>query len=165
MLQARDTYSVLYGRVKSADEEEPSRETLSVVVPDKIPPISSTSPLGSPQQRCWALLCRRVTAVGEKVPLASLSQERLGYWILGNIFSLTLLKFGEWNIFTLSHHCYHIPHRSIRDTDSSHIWPLAYLLLSRWSRDWTPRQSWDMTVMMTFLQRSKSLKFNSTYTW
>ena len=32
MLQARDTYIVLYGRVKSADEEEPSEETLSVVV-------------------------------------------------------------------------------------------------------------------------------------
>ena len=32
MLQARDTYSVLYGRVKSADEEEPSEETLSVEV-------------------------------------------------------------------------------------------------------------------------------------
>ena len=32
MLQARDTYAVLYGRVKSADEEEPSEESLSVVV-------------------------------------------------------------------------------------------------------------------------------------
>ena len=34
MLQARDTYSVSYGRVKSADEEEPSEETLSVVLPE-----------------------------------------------------------------------------------------------------------------------------------
>ena len=77
MLQARDTYCVLYGRVKSADEEEPSEETLSVVVPDSSPPIRSTSPLGSPQQRCLDLFCSRVTAVGEKVPLASnLSQER-----------------------------------------------------------------------------------------
>ena len=83
MLQARDTYTVLYGREKSADEEEPSEETLSVVlpVPDREPPIRSTSPLGSPQQRWLALSCSRVTAVGEKVPLASnLTQERvLGY--------------------------------------------------------------------------------------
>ena len=81
MLQARDTYFVLYGRVKSADEEEPSEETLSVVVKDQPPPISSTSPVGSPQQRWLTLSCSRVTAVGEKVPLASnLSQERrLGY--------------------------------------------------------------------------------------
>ena len=83
MLQARDTYSVLYGRVKSADEEEPSEETLSVVLQAKelAPPIRSTSPLGSPQQRWLDLCCSRVTAVGEKVPLASnLSQERrLGY--------------------------------------------------------------------------------------
>ena len=76
-------YLVLYGRVKSADEEEPSEETLSVVVPvpESLPPIRSTSPLGSPQQRWPLLSCSRVTAVGEKVPLASnLSQERrLGY--------------------------------------------------------------------------------------
>ena len=71
MLQARDTYSVQYGRVKSADEEEPSEETLSVLVPDQAPPIRSTSPLGSPQQRWRTLFCSRVTAVGEKVPLAS----------------------------------------------------------------------------------------------
>ena len=32
MLQARDTYAVLYAKVKSADDEEPSRETLSVEV-------------------------------------------------------------------------------------------------------------------------------------
>ena len=83
MLQARDTYSVLYGRVKSADEEEPSLETLSVVLlaSESPPPIRSTSPLGSPQQRWPLLSCSRVTPVGEKVPLASkLSQERrLGY--------------------------------------------------------------------------------------
>ena len=81
MLQAGDTYSVLYGRVKSADEEDPSVETLSVVVSECQPPIRSTSPLGSPQQRWSSLSCSRVTAVGEKVPLASnLSQERrLGY--------------------------------------------------------------------------------------
>ena len=93
MLRARDTYFVLYGRVKSADEEEPSGETLSLVVleepPPEInsPPISSTSPLGSPQHRCLTLIFSRVTAVVEKVLLASnLSQERalgLGYSILG----------------------------------------------------------------------------------
>ena len=81
MLQVRYTYSVKYDRAKSADDENPSEEILSVVVSDKPPPISSTSPLGSPQQRWAALSCIRVTAVGEKVPLASnLSQERvLGY--------------------------------------------------------------------------------------
>ena len=57
--------------MKSADEEDPSEETLSVVVPDLSPPIRSTSPLGRPQQRCPDLLCSRVTAVGEKVPSAS----------------------------------------------------------------------------------------------
>ena len=78
MLQVRYTYSVKYDRAKSADDENPSEETLSVVVSDKPPPISSTSPLlGSPQQRWTALSCSRVTAVGEKVPLASnLSQDR-----------------------------------------------------------------------------------------
>ena len=93
MLQARDTYSVLYGRVKSADEEEPSEETLSVLLPDnQIPPIRSTSPLGSPQQRCRVLFCSRLTALVEKVPSASnLSQRRrLVYQILGNTFNLTL---------------------------------------------------------------------------
>ena len=83
MLQKRKRYNylVLYGRVKSANEEDPSEETLSVVVPEEVPPISKMSPLGSPQQRCLTLACSRVTAVGEKVPSASnLSQERrLGY--------------------------------------------------------------------------------------
>ena len=81
MLQARDTYCVSYSRVKSADEEEPSEETLSVVVLEYQPPIRSTSPVGSPQQRWASLLFSRVTAVGEKVPSASnLRQERrLGY--------------------------------------------------------------------------------------
>ena len=32
MLQKRDTYAVLYAKVKSADEEDPSEETLSVVL-------------------------------------------------------------------------------------------------------------------------------------
>ena len=81
MLKARDTYSVLYRRVKSAFEEDPSEETRSVVFPDHLPPINKISPLGSPQQMWRPLFCSRVTDVGEKVPLASnLTQERtLGY--------------------------------------------------------------------------------------
>ena len=43
-LQARYTYSVLYGRVKSADEEEPSEATLSVEVVENWPPIIKMSP-------------------------------------------------------------------------------------------------------------------------
>ena len=79
-LQARDTCTYLrcgesYGKVKSADEEDPSDETLSVVVLN--PPISNTSPLGSPQQRCLALFCSRVTAVGENEPLEFIFRQDL----------------------------------------------------------------------------------------
>ena len=42
-------YLVLYAKVKSAEEEDPSAETLSVVVGDR-PPNSKTSPEGSDQQ-------------------------------------------------------------------------------------------------------------------
>ena len=53
-----------------AEEEEPSAETLSVVAPDSSPPINKTSPVSSGQHMWTALLSSRVTAAGEKVPLA-----------------------------------------------------------------------------------------------
>jgi len=43
-------YDVLYGKVKSAEEEDPSAVTLSVVVREPSPPNIKTSPEGSDQQ-------------------------------------------------------------------------------------------------------------------
>ena len=64
-------YSVEYDKLKSAEEEDPSVETLSVVVGDLQPPISRTSPEGSDQQRCSSLSSTRLTGSGVKVPLPS----------------------------------------------------------------------------------------------
>ena len=65
-------YSVSYGKVKSAEEEDPSAETLSVVlIPEPRPPRSKTSPEGSDQQRCCRLSSTRLTGSGVKVPLLS----------------------------------------------------------------------------------------------
>ena len=67
--------------MKSAEEEDPSDETLSVVVREPSPPNSKTSPEGSDQQVCLYLFCTRVTVSGVKVPSASnFKQDRLlGY--------------------------------------------------------------------------------------
>ena len=64
-------YDVSYGKVKSAEEEDPSADTLSVVAGDPQPPNSKTSPEGSDQQRCQYLSSLRVTNMGVKVPSAS----------------------------------------------------------------------------------------------
>ena len=64
-------YRVSYGKVKSAEEEDPSAETLSVVVREAAPPNSKTSPEGSDQQVCLYLLSTRLTVSGVKVPSAS----------------------------------------------------------------------------------------------
>ena len=64
-------YWVLNGKAKSAEEEDPSAETLSVVVREAAPPNSKTSPEGSDQQVCLYLFCTRVTVSGVKVPSAS----------------------------------------------------------------------------------------------
>ena len=49
--------------MKSATDDEPSAETLSVVniAAENIPPSSRSSPDGSPQQRCSALPTTRLT--------------------------------------------------------------------------------------------------------
>ena len=49
-MPAASSYAVSYGKVKSAEEEDPSAETLSVVVVELLPPNSKTSPEGSDQQ-------------------------------------------------------------------------------------------------------------------
>ena len=79
-----DYYRESYGKVKSAEEEDPSADTLSVVVRDPAPPNSKTSPEGSDQQRCQYLSCTRVTVSGVKVPSASnFTQDlRLGHWLM-----------------------------------------------------------------------------------
>ena len=64
-------YSVEYGKVKSAEEEDPSAETISVVVREPSPPNSKTSPEGSDQQVCPSLSSTRLTVSGVKVPSAS----------------------------------------------------------------------------------------------
>ena len=77
-------YVVWYCKVKSAEEEDPSDEILSVVVGDLSPPNSKTSPEGSDQQRWFSLSSTRVTLSGVKVPSASnFTQDlRLGYWLV-----------------------------------------------------------------------------------
>ena len=57
--------------MKSAEEEDPSVETLSVVEGEPQPPNSKTSPEESPQQRCASLSSTRRTGSGVKVPLSS----------------------------------------------------------------------------------------------
>ena len=57
--------------MKSAEEEDPSVETLSAVAGEPEPPNSKTSPEGSPQQRCASLSSTRLTGSGVKVPLSS----------------------------------------------------------------------------------------------
>ena len=64
-------YAVTYGKVKSAEEEDPSAEIFSVVVREPLPPNSKTSPEGSDQQVCLYLSSLRVTVSGVKVPSAS----------------------------------------------------------------------------------------------
>ena len=58
-------YEILYGRLKSAVEDNPFAETLSVVNP----PSSNTSPDWSPQQRWKLLNWTSVSGNGVKVPL------------------------------------------------------------------------------------------------
>ena len=43
-------YIVSYGKLKSAEEDDPSAETFSVVFGEREPPNSKTSPEGSDQQ-------------------------------------------------------------------------------------------------------------------
>ena len=59
---------VSYGRLKSAVEDNPLAETLSVVLLES-PPSSNMSPDGSPQQRWKLLNCTSVSGNGVKVPL------------------------------------------------------------------------------------------------
>ena len=76
--------------MKSAEEEDPSVETLSVVVGDLKPPRSKTSPEGSPQQRCASRSSVRLTGSGVKVPLLSnFTQDwELGYLLCFTFFSI-----------------------------------------------------------------------------
>ena len=55
--------------MKSGEEDDPSTETLSVVVEELRPPIRITSPDGSPQQMCSYRDLTSVTGNGVKVPL------------------------------------------------------------------------------------------------
>ena len=46
------TLIVSYGRLKFAEEDVPSAETNSVLLPECVPPNNRTSPDWRPQQRC-----------------------------------------------------------------------------------------------------------------
>ena len=64
-------YIVVYANAKSNEEDEPSAETLSVVVRPSQPPKSRTSPEGSPQQRCSYLFSSNLTDSEVKVEVPS----------------------------------------------------------------------------------------------
>ena len=72
-------YYVSEGRLKSAEEDDPSAETLSVVLGLLLPPRRMTSPDLRPQQRWSSLLSTRVTGnlVKEEVP-SNISQDLSG---------------------------------------------------------------------------------------
>ena len=55
--------------MKSGEEDDPSADTLSVVVLEAAPPIRITSPDGSPQQTARYRELTSVTGSGVKVPL------------------------------------------------------------------------------------------------
>ena len=63
--------------MKSSLEDDPSSETLSVVLMLNLllPPKSRTSPESSFQQRCPALLLTNLTGSAEKVEFSNISQD------------------------------------------------------------------------------------------
>ena len=66
-------YSILYGSLKSKEEEDPSLETLSVFGECRcpMPPMSRTSPDLSPQQRWLTLLSTSLTGSKMKLEIPS----------------------------------------------------------------------------------------------
>ena len=70
-------YKTLYGKLKSAVDDDPSADTLSVVDPPlrSTPPKSKTSPDGRAQHTCSSLGSIKVTDVIVNVPLPSIREQ------------------------------------------------------------------------------------------
>ena len=75
------TNLILYGKLKSAVDDDPSAGSISVVVPEYFPPRRRTEPFWSCQQRCSTLCSLKVTDKAVNVPAPSNRKQDFGEFL------------------------------------------------------------------------------------